>query len=227
MSEQGTSTAYLVNRLKNEGRDDLVAAIETGRLSVFAAAEAAGYVQRPEVLGTGSPNQRRKRQHQLRALAGGALSGSQAFELWLGPAPTGSLFADREQLRMAWEQHRDAIMARWGSHGRRPAGFYEFDWDGHRPPYDLERSTLWRADKLTPEERVTLEAEWRAEFEAAQAPDFTLNDGSGELLVRDCARAAHYRWADIPDKLVKRWEKAERRRRERRPTPLREETAAT
>jgi hypothetical protein len=51
------------------------------------------------------------------------------------------------------------------------------------------------------------------EFETAQAPDFTLNDGSGEILAGDCARAAHYAHHDIPRELVKRWSAAARRRR--------------
>jgi len=66
---------------------------------------------------------------------------------------------------------------------------------------------------LAAEEKAKLEHEWKMEFERAQAPDFTLNDGGGELLVGDCARAAHYAWADIPTVLIRRWEKAERRRR--------------
>jgi hypothetical protein len=80
------------------------------------------------------------------------------------------------------------------------------------PGRDLERSTLWRANQLTPDEMAALEREWRREFDAAQAPDFSLHDGV-EVLYGDRARRAHYRWADIPDKLIKRWEKAELRRR--------------
>jgi hypothetical protein len=68
---------------------------------------------------------------------------------------------------------------------------------------------------LTADEEITLEHEWKAEFETAQAPDFTLNDGSGEILTSDCARQAHYAWADIPRELVKRWAAAARRRRAR------------
>jgi hypothetical protein len=89
----------------------------------------------------------------------------------------------------------------------------------------LERSTLWHSGQLTEAEKATLEAEWKAEFEKAQAPDFTLSDGSGELLTGDCARAAHLAWCDCPAELVKRWSAA-RRRRERRSASL-EEAAAT
>jgi hypothetical protein len=143
------------------------------------------------------------------------------MELWLGPSGT-SVFTSREALKSTWERARERMMASL-SPGRRPMGWWEFDaGDLKHPGYDRERSTLWRAGLLSADEKIALEAEWQTEFETAQAPDFTLNDGSDEILVGDCARAAHYRWADIPDKLVKRWEKAERRRRVRQGAPLEE-----
>jgi hypothetical protein len=83
------------------------------------------------------------------------------------------------------------------------------------PGRDLERSTLWRANQLTADEKAALESEWWREFTTAQAVDFSINDGSSEILVGDCARAAHYAWADIPRELVKRWLAVERRRRAR------------
>jgi hypothetical protein len=64
------------------------------------------------------------------------------------------------------------------------------------------------------------------EFKRAQAPDFSINDGSGEMLRGDCARAAHYAWADIPRELVKKWSAARRRRERRSAAPLAEEAAA-
>ena len=110
-----------------------------------------------------------------------------------------------------------------------PQGFYEFEFDGPRPPYDLERSTLWRMGLLSVDEKAALEAEWKAAFQEARAPDFTVNDGSGEILVGDCARAAHYAWADIPRELVKRWSAVVRRRRARQPvaSPAPQEAVAT
>jgi hypothetical protein len=129
----------------------------------------------------------------------------------LGPNPSGSVFTSREELKSAWERAREKMMASL-SPGRRPCAFYEFEWPGHRPPYFEERSTLWRLGMLTPEEQLTLEHEWRLEFGRAAAADFSVNDGNGELLVGDCARQAHYAWADIPRELVKRWTAAARRR---------------
>jgi hypothetical protein len=104
-------------------------------------------------------------------------------------------------------------------------GWWEFEaGDLKHPGHNHERSVLWRAGKLTTGEREGLETEWKMEFERAQAPDFTLNEGFGELLRGDAARTKHYRHHDIPAALVKRWTAA-RRRRERRSMAL-EEAAA-
>jgi hypothetical protein len=122
------------------------------------------------------------------------------------------VFTSKEALKSAWERAREGMMA-FLSPGRRAMAWWEFDAEGLKyPGYDLERSTLWRADKLSADEKVTLEAEWKAEFDRAQPDDFTVNDGSDELLKGDCARAAHYRHHDIPRELVKRWTAAARRR---------------
>jgi hypothetical protein len=159
MSEQGTSTTYLLNRLRAEGRTDLVEAVEAGKLSVFAAGEAAGYVRRPAVLGTGSKNQARKRAHQLRALAkGGDNALGRMQELWLGPGPAGSLFCSREELQAAWAQYRGEVMRLWGSHGRRPMAWWEFDaGDLQYPGYDREKSYLYEAGVLSEAERAEVE----------------------------------------------------------------------
>jgi hypothetical protein len=130
------------------------------------------------------------------------------------------VFGSRQELEDAWQRARERLMVSL-SPGRRPQAYYEFEYPDPRPPYDLERSTLWRKDLLSADEKAVLEAEWREEFEKAQAPDFTLHDGSDEILVGDCARTAYYRWADIPRELIKRWTAA-RRRRERRSAPLEE-----
>jgi hypothetical protein len=146
----------------------------------------------------------------------GHVTSAQWQELWLGPGGT-SVFTSREELKDAWQRARERMVASL-SPGRRPMGWWEFDaGDLKHPGYANERSTLWRADKLTPEERVTLETEWKAAFQEAQPDDFTLNDGSGEIFVGDCARAEHYCHHDIPRELIKRWTAAARRRRARQP----------
>src|SRR5262245_32920843 len=66
----GTSVAYLRGRLERAGHTDLLAAVDSGELSTFAAAEAAGFVTRRLRPGTGSQNQARRRAWAtLRALA--------------------------------------------------------------------------------------------------------------------------------------------------------------
>jgi hypothetical protein len=211
--QHGHSRAYILDRLRRENRVDLLEAVEASTISAFAAGCEAGYFTRPPTLAAVTHQARRRRQ-RFQAIDG-ELSSGQMMELQYGPSPSaGSLFSSREELVGAWQQARECLMAS-SNPGRRPQGFYEFEFDGPRPPYDTERSVLWRKDLLTADEKVTLEAEWAQEYARAQAADFTLSDGSGELLVGDCARAAHYQWADIPRELIKRWEKAERRRRAR------------
>jgi hypothetical protein len=203
----GTSTTYIRKRLRREGKSALLAAVETGKLSAFAAAVSLGWVQRPKKSNGGRPRKHREQRRDVALSAiNGELSLGQLQELWLGPSHSyGSLFATREELQTAWEQNKDEVMALWGSHGRRPCIFYEFEWSGPRPAYAVERSTLWRAGVLGEAEKAELEAEWKAEFDHAAEPNFMFHAGSAGILKGDQARLEHYRWADIPDELVRAW----------------------
>jgi hypothetical protein len=216
----GSRRDYILARLERDGRHDLAAAIREDRVSAYSIAVELGWTKRAEPAGISSSgvNAAKRRQHQLWAVTGEGLSSGQMMELWLGTNPSaGSLFNSREELEQAWTEHRDELMARWGSHGRRPMIWWELAaGDLKYPGYAHERSFLWRAGVLTADERAELEAEWKTAFAEAVAPEFTLNDGNG-ILVGDCARAAHYAHHDIPDKLVKRWSAAARRRRARQP----------
>jgi|SRR5262245_51418335 len=133
----------------------------------------------------------------------GALSPEQAQELFLGPAQFGSFFRDREHLKTTWFRHRDFMLENWGNRGRRPAAFYEFEWEGEPPEYDVERSTLWRAGAFTEAEQAEVEREWFREFEAAYTRGL---DAAG--------RRQHFQWADIPREFTRQWT-AERRGRGR------------
>jgi hypothetical protein len=196
---------YILARLERDGRHDLAEAIREGRVSALTVAVELGWTKRPETLGLGSGNAAKRRQHQLRALTDDALSPSQAMELWLGPGHAGSLFNSREELEAAWTANRDELMARWGSHGRRPAAFYEFEWDGPRPAYAVERSVLWRAAGVLSEaERTELESGWEAAFVEARG-----------MAAQE--RREHYAHHDVPHELIKAWT-ADRRRRGRRPS---------
>ena len=153
---QGTSRSYILDRLKREKRTAFIDAIEAGRVTALAVAVELGWVKRPPTVGR-YMNRARQRQHQLQAIAGDGLSSSQMQELWLGPGER-SLFDSREELEQAWHKHRTEIMRLWGSHGRRPMGWWEFDaGDLKHPGYDRERSTLWRAGVLTADEKAELE----------------------------------------------------------------------
>src|SRR5262249_24115841 len=201
-------------RLKDQGEIALLQAVEAGKITALTAAVELGWVRRPPRMG-GSTHRAKRIAHQVRTITGAGFSARQMMELQYGPNLAGSLFGSREELVDAWQRTRERLLEQ-SNPGRRPAGFYEFEFDGRRPPYDTERSTLWRMGLLSANEKVTLESEWKAAFQEAQSDDFTLHDGNG-ILTGDRARAAHYAWADIPDKVVKRGEKAERRRRERQP----------
>jgi hypothetical protein len=144
------------------------------------------------------------------------LSLSELEELWLGPNPTGSCFRTREELVAAWEAGRAVVMRLWGSDGRRPQAWWEFEADGLKHPgYYREKSTLWRTPGvLTEEERIQVETEWRADFDAALAMDAS-------------ERREHLELRDVPVELVKRWVKAaERAERRRQTRAIRNSTAA-
>src|SRR5262249_42937761 len=123
----GLRRDYILARLERDGRKDLVEAIRKGRVSAYTVAVELGWTKRPEPLGTGSPNVTRRRQHQLRALAGDGLTSDQIQELWLGPSHNGSLFGSREELQEAWEQARDEMLRLFGKPGRRPMAWWQFD----------------------------------------------------------------------------------------------------
>ena len=72
-----------------------------------------------------------------------------------------------------WQRHRDRLMGLFGSHGRRPLAWWRYDSPIPYPGYDREQSTLYEAGLIEAAERDELVAEWRSEFERAQAPGFS------------------------------------------------------
>src|SRR6516164_7223274 len=118
--------------------------------------------------------------------------------LWLGVGHYGSLFRDEEELRDTWARGRSVVMRIWANNGRRPQAWWYFDAPGlglKWPGYDRQQSYLFTAGVLAEAECDELLRFWRREFEFAQTPDFSLNDGK-QILQGDRARAAHYAWAD-------------------------------
>jgi len=141
---------------------------------------------------------------------------AEAMELWLGPGEH-SCFNSRAELLAAWRCARGYIMRMWGSSGRRPQAWWALGdaaslglrWPG----YFRERSYLYEHNVLSPQERDTLEREWRAAFDAAR--------GMG---VRE--RREHLAHNDVPDELIEAWTQERRRRRGRQRAPLEEVAAA-
>src|SRR5262249_52399798 len=62
----GTSREYLCGRLRKGGHFALLAAVERGELSAYAAAEEAGYITRKPILGAGSENAAKRRMFAVR-----------------------------------------------------------------------------------------------------------------------------------------------------------------
>jgi hypothetical protein len=146
---------------------------------------------------------------------GGGLSPAEAMELWLGPNPSlSSRFRTPEEARAMWNRHRDELMRRHGSNGRRPVAWWCFEAPFPYPGHDVECSTLWRAGALGEDKRLRIEARWRQEFDRAQEPGFVEYEDS-QMVEGVRARRLHYEWADIPHELAEQWT-AERRRQRRR-----------
>jgi hypothetical protein len=168
--QRGTSRNYILNRLKREGRSDLIPAIEDGQVSAYAVAESFGWITRPAVAGTGSENQAKRRAHRLSALQElgiSELTADQEMSLWLGVGPRHNLhpFASDDERRAAWFKHRDRLIGTLPSTpGRRPMAFWQYDAPdlGLRwPGYEHEQEALYEAGLLQGAEREALEAEWR------------------------------------------------------------------
>jgi hypothetical protein len=120
-----------------------------------------------------------------------------------------------EERRAAWIRDRDRLIGTLSSGlGRRLQAWWRYEAPIPWPGLDRERSTLYQAGLLGDDEKAELEAEWRRQFDRAQAPDFWLCLGPNEILEGAAARRAHYREADLPRELVKRWT-AERKRQAR------------
>ena len=132
----------------------------------------------------------------------GRLNHAQEMTLLYGPDPRWDAFRSEEEYRDAWERNRDRILAAY-RHGRRPMAWWTFEAPIKFPGYEHQQSALFEAGLLGEEEAATLVSEWREQFE-----------GPGRIFEGAPARKRHFRWADIPAPLVKRWT-AQRRRRGR------------
>jgi hypothetical protein len=122
-------------------------------------------------------------------------------------------FATEEEYRDAWIRNRDRLLAGYRN-GRRPMAWWTLESPIAFPGYEQQQSVLFEANLLEPEERAELERWWHEQFLRAWNPQFFHCDGPGRILEGEPARKAHFKWADIPTSLLKRWS-AEYRRPER------------
>jgi hypothetical protein len=90
-------------------------------------------------------------------------------------------------------------------------GWWRFEAPIKYPGYDREQSALFGARLLSEEESRELLTWWREQFERAQRSDFFFCSGPGSFLHGPAARREHFRWADIPTELVKKWSAEYRR----------------
>jgi hypothetical protein len=103
--------------------------------------------------------------------------------------------------------------------GTRPEEWWTYE--KRMSPPDNEATKLYAMGELTEPELDALMAEWRAQYERAQHPAFTLCLGyrPGQTVATwvkgAAARRAHYR--GIPRGLLRRWNAERRRRAARRP----------
>jgi len=224
--QDGTSRAYLIERLRREGRADLVAAVESGQVSAYAVAVDLGWVTRHPTLGTGSTNQAKRREHQLNnvlrepsaATPPDRLNHEQDMSLTYGDLVGRPAFPSDEARRAAWLRHRDSLL-RYCAAGQRPRAWWDYESPAQPRDFNYAAATLYENDLLGEEELRQLMARWREEFEKAQVPGFRycagfVNrcDATATWLKGAAARRARFKWAGIPRELLKEWT-AERRRR--------------
>jgi hypothetical protein len=141
------------------------------------------------------------------------LSPDQELDLWIGPCVAGA-FASDDERRAAWIRDRDRLSALFAAPGRRLMAWWQFEAPIAWPGIERQASALYEAGLLGEAEKAELEREWRQEFDNAQDSNFWLCMGPGEILEGTAARRAHYREADIPAALVRKWT-AEHRRQAR------------
>jgi hypothetical protein len=134
----------------------------------------------------------------------------------LGPPGPGRepIFATAEEAHQAWQRGRDNFSLP-SAPGRRAQAWWAFEAPaGLTFNYDTERSTLFAHGLVSDEEKEQLLAEWKAEFDKAQARGFALTLGPGAVLYGAAAGRAHYAWADIPGELIEEWTAEHRRRKQ-------------
>jgi hypothetical protein len=132
-----------------------------------------------------------------RVIAPDELSSDQRTFLLYGPDDRcGDAFDSEDEVRAAWEKHKEHLLADYAI-GRRPWAWRALDYPHLRwRGFDREQADLWRAGVLGIAERIALEAMWREDFERG----------------RDLK--------SVPRELVRQWKKAQRQQKEKPPSKV-------
>src|SRR5262245_36057754 len=100
---RGSSKQYLIERLKEAGRDDLIAAIEARRISARSAAVGMGWLREYEPKHTDDGRTRRRQFEMTEVFGKPGLHRVVAMQaLTIGAGQMGSVFSTREEARAAW-----------------------------------------------------------------------------------------------------------------------------
>jgi hypothetical protein len=95
------------------------------------------------------------------------LTSAQRFELLIGSGGAESAFADEAARRLAWEEHRDELLAGHERQGIRPQAFWDYDCVEPREE-GFEAAQLLRLGVVSDRERAEIFAYWRQSAAAAR-----------------------------------------------------------
>jgi hypothetical protein len=107
-----------------------------------------------------------------------------------------------------WMRYRD-VMLKWCYPGNRPQEWFLYERNMKVPP--RQTSWLFDHDVLSEAEIAELMPTWREQYDRSWEEGFVFNAGERGWLVGAAARKAWYHLHDIPDAIVKHWDRERRR----------------
>ena len=154
--QNGTSRAYLIERLRREGHADLLAAIDSRELSAYAAAVSLGWTTRHPTNGRGSTNQARRREHALNnvtrepsaATPPDRLNHEQDMSLTYGDLPGREAFAATRRAARPGFVIATSLL-RYCVAGQRPQAWWDYESPIPYPGRDYAGAALFEAGLLS------------------------------------------------------------------------------